>query len=109
VLVLPPEGQGQEAPVADEVASRRTELLGRLREQEQTIWPELCQSLSMDEIEEFARRLTGWAEDGQWPALRAYAASLEKQARAFDLTRLPKSLQEFPDVCERLKNGRGRN
>jgi hypothetical protein len=63
----------------------------------------------MGEIEEFARRLHDWAAEGQWPTLRAYAATLEKQARAFDLARLPKSLQEFPEICGRITNGQGRN
>jgi PAS domain S-box-containing protein len=106
-LVIQPVAE--EAPVTTHILARRTQLFGRLQEQQKTVWPELCQSLSMDEIEQFAQRLRTWAEEGQWPTLRAYATALEDQARAFDLARLPKSLQQFPEICGQLHNGQGRN
>jgi signal transduction histidine kinase/ligand-binding sensor domain-containing protein/CheY-like chemotaxis protein len=91
--------------VAPEVLARRAGLGERLLELEQTLWPELCRSLAMGEIEEFAHQLRNWAELGQWPALRAYASSLENQVAAFDLVQLPKSLQRFPEVCRALGKG----
>ena len=92
-------------PVPAEALAKRTELLVKLREQRQNVWPELCQSLAMDEIEAFARRLGDWAVEGHWPMLREYAASLDQQVQEFDLVRLPKTLQRFPEICEHLASG----
>src|SRR5439155_737811 len=49
-----------EAPVAPGALAQRPELLAKLRKEQQTVWPELCQSLAMDEIEQFVQRLRGW-------------------------------------------------
>jgi CheY-like chemotaxis protein/two-component sensor histidine kinase len=103
----PPGADQPIAPVSGETLARRPELLARLREQRQTVWPELCQSLSMNEIEQFAQRLASWAEQGQWPALREYSTSLNQQVQQFDLARLPKTLARFPEVCEGLAQGGG--
>ena len=91
-----------EGPVAPGALAQRPELLAKLRKEQQTVWPELCQSLAMDEIEQFVQRLRGWAENGHWPVLREYAASLDRQVQEFDLMRLPKTLQRFPEVCDSL-------
>ena len=58
--------------------------------------------MSMAKIEEFAGRLKTWADQGDWPSLRAYATSLEEQVQEFDVDRLPKTLQEFPNVRREL-------
>ena len=81
-----------------EALAKRPGLLVKLDEQRQRVWPELCQSLAMDEVEQFARRLKGWGEEGHWPALRRYAEELEEQVQQFDLARLPKTLERFPEI-----------
>jgi response regulator RpfG family c-di-GMP phosphodiesterase len=81
---------------------RRAELSLKLREAEENLWPKLMQSMSMARIEEFAGRLKAWADEGEWPALRRYAAVLEQQVQEFDLDKLPKTLQEFPEVRRQL-------
>jgi CheY-like chemotaxis protein/two-component sensor histidine kinase len=91
-----------EAPVSAAVAARRPELLAKLREEEQAVWPDLCERKAMDEIEQFARRLKGWAEEAHWPTLRAYAESLDQQVQEFDLDRLPKTLEHFPEIIRPL-------
>jgi CheY-like chemotaxis protein len=91
-----------EEPVPPEALAQRPGLLAKLRQEQRTVWPDLCQSLAMDEIEQFVGRLRGWAEDGHWPVLRNYAASLGAQVQEFDLARLPKTLERFPDVCDSL-------
>jgi signal transduction histidine kinase/CheY-like chemotaxis protein len=103
-----PPAVGEELPVdstatvSEAVLAKRPELLKKLREQQQTVWPELCQSLSTDEIEAFAGRLRAWADEAQWSALREYALQLEQQVQQFDLNRLPKTLADFPMLIERL-------
>ena len=89
-----------EAPVPAEALAQRSGLLAKLRQEQQTVWPELCQSLAMDEIEQFVRRLRGWAADGHWPVLRDYAASLDEQVQEFDLAR-PDAL-DFREASRRF-------
>ncbi|MBI3414119.1 MAG: response regulator [Verrucomicrobia bacterium] len=89
-------------PISLEAVARRPELLARLRDEEQRVWPGLCKRKAMDEIEQFARRLKDWADAGEWSALRAYAATLDQQVQEFDLDRLPKTLQSFPAIISSL-------
>jgi signal transduction histidine kinase/DNA-binding NarL/FixJ family response regulator len=91
-------------PASAEALARRPELLAKLLEAEQGVWPKLLQTMSMAKIEEFALRLKGWADEGDWSALRGYAASLEQQVQEFDVDRLPKTLQEFPHIRQQLGN-----
>jgi hypothetical protein len=77
-------------------------LLQKLRREEQTVWPRLCETKAMDEIEEFTRRLQSWAEEGHWPALSHYAGQLDQQVQEFDLDRLPKTLAGFSELVAKL-------
>jgi len=97
-----PAASGAPVPIPEAALARRPELLARLREEEQRVWPGLCKRKAMDEIEQFARRLQGWADEAQWPGLRAYAESLDQQVQEFDLDRLPKTLQGFPAMISSL-------
>lgn len=89
-------------PVSDAVLARRPELLQKLRREEQTVWPRLCETKAMDEIEEFTGRLQSWAEEGHWPALSHYAGQLDQQVQEFDLDRLPKTLAGFSELVAKL-------
>jgi len=93
---------GSPIPISDAALARRPELLARLRDEEQRVWPGLCKRKSMDEIEQFARRLKDWADSGQWSALRAYAENLDQQVQEFDLDLLPGTLQSFPAIIGSL-------
>jgi signal transduction histidine kinase/ligand-binding sensor domain-containing protein/CheY-like chemotaxis protein len=99
----------REAAAAGDVASpsagvlaRRPELLARLREEEERVWPALCTTLAMDKVEQFASRLKTWAAEGQWSALGAYAATLDQQVQEFDMTQLPQTLNRFPSILRSL-------
>ena len=85
-----------------EVIARRPDLMALLREQEQTVWPRLCKTLAIGEIEGFAQGLRRWAEEGHWPPLRSYAEALDQQVQEFDFSRLPQTLQRFPAVIASL-------
>ena len=90
------------APVPAETVAKRVELMAALREQHQTVWPRLCKTRAMGEIEAFAKRLDRWSKEGSWPSLRAYAETLDQQVQEFDLSRLPQTLQRFPEVIASL-------
>ena len=98
----PAPAAGASTPVPAAAVARRPELMAALRAQEQTVWPRLCKTKSVGEIEAFAQRLCRWAEEGHWPTLRSYAEMLEQQAQEFDFSRLPQTLQRFPEVIASL-------
>jgi hypothetical protein len=95
--------------VPEAALARRPELIARLRHEEAAIWPRLCRTMDMGEIEEFARRLDAWAAEGRFPALTDYAAALLSDVEAFDVDRLPKTLQEFPSVCASVIGTQGKS
>jgi signal transduction histidine kinase/ligand-binding sensor domain-containing protein/DNA-binding response OmpR family regulator len=97
-----PIASGFPVAVSDAARARRPELLQKLRHEEQTVWPGLCETKVMGEIEGFARRLQSWAEAGQWQTLSHYAARLDQQVQEFDLDRLPKTLAEFSEQLGKL-------
>jgi signal transduction histidine kinase/CheY-like chemotaxis protein len=102
VAARTPTAPSTAAPVQSETLARRSSLLQKLRTEEAEIWPDLCKTRAMDEIEQFAARLKAWADEGQWPTLRAFAESLDQQVQEFDMARLPKTLQGFPDILKSL-------
>jgi len=93
------DAAASDGPVSAEALARRPGLLAKLKEEEQTVWPGICQRMEISEIEEFALRLKTWAGEGSFRELQTYAATLAAQVDAFDVDRLPKTLQEFPSVC----------
>jgi CheY-like chemotaxis protein len=89
-------------PLPKAVLARRPELLARLREEEERVWPALCTTLAMDKVERFASRLKTWAAEGQWSVLSAYAERLDQQVQEFDVTQLPQTLNRFPEILRSL-------
>jgi signal transduction histidine kinase/ligand-binding sensor domain-containing protein/CheY-like chemotaxis protein len=87
-------------PVSAEALARRPAVLMKLRDEQRAVWPGILQRMEMGEIEAFALRLKGYAEEGSFPDLQAYAARLSEQVEAFDVDRLPKTLREFPSLCQ---------
>lgn len=73
-----------------------------LRAEEAGVWPELCQTLELGPLEEFATRLRNLGEAHGAAALSRYGKELLEQAQQFDLDRLPKSLETFPRLIEQL-------
>ena len=90
------------APISAAVLARRPELLARLREEEEKVWPGLCKTMAMDQVEQFASRLKAVAAEGHWPTLGAYADSLDQQVQEFDVDRLPQTLNRFPTILKSL-------
>jgi hypothetical protein len=88
------------APASAEALAMRPAVLIKLREEQRAVWPGILQRMEIGEIEEFALRLKGYAGEGSFPVLQAYAARLSEQVEAFDVDHLQKTLQEFPSVCQ---------
>jgi len=78
------------------------ELVSKLRTEQTGAWPELCQTLELAPVEEFATRLRTLGESYRATALQLYGQALFDQAQQFDLDRLPKSLEAFPQLIADL-------
>ncbi len=78
--------------------ARWPELLEKLLEQEQTLWPELCQTMKMRDLQQFAEELQEWGREYACPPLQDYAKILAMQIEDFDWESLPQTLTDFPKV-----------
>ena len=79
------------------------ELLEKLHQEEKTIWPQLCNTMKMRDLREFADRLKQWAAEFQCRILLDYAIALESQIEAFDWDSLPATIKAFPEVRHKLE------
>jgi len=89
--------------VAPVVLARWPELVLKLRAEQSGVWPELCQTLELTPVEEFAARLRTLGETYGATVLQRYGDELFNQAQQFDLDRMPKSLEAFPQLIENLE------
>jgi signal transduction histidine kinase/ligand-binding sensor domain-containing protein/DNA-binding response OmpR family regulator len=96
-----PGQDGEEVP--SELLARWPELLARLRQEQAAVWPELCQTLELKPVEQFASRLQDLGSSYGALSLRRYGEELYRQAAQFDLDRLPQTLGSFPGLIERLE------
>jgi len=90
------------APEEPEKGLRREELLEKLTREEQTSWPQLCRTMKMRELREFARSLRDWGSEYRSRTLQDYAAELETQLEGFDWDRIPGTLKRFPEIRQCL-------
>ncbi|WP_254564253.1 PAS domain S-box protein [Oscillatoria sp. HE19RPO] len=114
--ILPPE-EGEKAltlssssepiwetvqPQDREVVQKLPVLLEQLRLEEETTWPILSQTMKRRDLRKFSDRLHAWGLEYQCQALLDYATTLQTQIAAFDWERLPKTLENFPEVRRSL-------
>jgi DNA-binding response OmpR family regulator len=102
-LQMPQAPTAEPVVISEAALAQRPELLNKLRHQQATVWPQLCRTMDMVEIEQFARRLRAWSDEGQFSELQQYSATLLREVEAFDVDRLPGTLQRFAAVCESLQ------
>ncbi|MDY6804728.1 MAG: ATP-binding protein [Cyanobacteriota bacterium] len=84
-------------------AENLPELLEKLRQEEETIWPELCNTMKMRDLREFADRLKQWATEFGCGLLLDYATALDRQLEAFDWDSLPGTITAFLEVRRKLQ------
>ncbi|GAB4303457.1 MAG: hypothetical protein Fur0025_44750 [Oscillatoriaceae cyanobacterium] len=81
---------------------RMGELAEKLRLEEVTNWPHLCQTMKRRDLEHFAEQLQTWGIEYQSQAILDYAQNLANQLAAFDWENLPKTLEKFPELRQKL-------
>ncbi len=84
------------------VLAKLPELLEQLRQEEETIWPMLSQTMKRRDLKNFSDRLYTWGVEYQCQVLLDYATTLQAQIAAFDWECLPKTLEKFPEVRRSL-------
>ncbi len=91
-----------EPPLDWEAVGKLPVLLEQLRQEEETTWPILSQTMKRRDLKNFSDRLHTWGLEYQCQALLDYATTLQTQIAAFDWERLPKTLEHFPEVRRSL-------
>jgi hypothetical protein len=86
-----------------EVRRQWPELVATLRSEESGAWLELCQTLELVQVEHFGQCLATLGEKYGAVELQRYARELFEQAQAFDLERLPRTLEAFPKTIANLE------
>lgn len=89
----PPSAETAPAPVPEE-------LLTQLRQLLVEPWPDLCNSMAINETKSFARELEILAEQWHYRPLTIYAGTLLQDAETYAVTDLEKHLGEFATLVE---------
>ncbi|MSU61855.1 MAG: response regulator, partial [Pedosphaera sp.] len=88
--------------VAPGVLARWPELVAKLRAEQSGVWPELCQTLELTLVEDFASRLQALGETYGAPALCRYGQELFNQTQQVELDKLARSLEAFGEMIGQL-------
>ncbi|MGC9524799.1 MAG: PAS domain S-box protein [Limnospira sp.] len=94
------------SPKSAWVPERIPELLEKLRQEEETTWTELCQTLIWGEIHQFVDRLEAWGNQYQCSQLLEYADRLKTEQAEFDVDGLQRTVELFPEVIESIQDGK---
>jgi PAS domain S-box-containing protein len=124
-LVNPATAESEPSPVEEEAASPETlsrvprlrsgqasprelknlpEFIQILQERLKARWQSLKASARVAEVEAFGIEMQALGEEYGYPPLSAWGERLSMQASLFELEALPKTLEEFPLIVERLQS-----
>ena len=90
-----PTDTADDEPVSDD-------LLSQLRQLLLEPWPDLCNSMAVNETKTFARQLEILAERWQCKQLKDYAAKLLRDAETYAVMEMERHLGEFAALIEQL-------
>ena len=79
-----------------------SELLEKLRQEEENVWHILRQTMITKDLRQFAQRLRQWGEDYHYNPLIIYASCLDKYIRDFDSDNLSATIEKFPEFLRSL-------
>ena len=90
------------AELIDDGARQRMGGLLALLQQERDRCDEISATLTINDVEDFARDMQEMADQYGYPPLRVWGERLTAQASMFDLASIRGTLQEYPGVIEEL-------
>jgi signal transduction histidine kinase/CheY-like chemotaxis protein len=102
VVAEAPAKAGNTAPVEAPAGPIPLELLQLLRQMLVKPWPELCNSMAINEIKTFAQQLDIMAKQWQFKPLATYAEQLLYDAETYAVADLEKHLAEFAALVEQF-------
>ncbi|MGK7931671.1 MAG: ATP-binding protein [Microcystaceae cyanobacterium] len=79
------------------------ELLEKLRQDKETVWPDLCQSMKTKAIRKFGQRLQKLGEEYGCQVVSDYASLITQYLTDFDLDNLSHTLEQFPQLIQQLE------
>lgn len=85
-----------------EYLAKLPELIEKLRQEEGNSWPELRKTMKKRDLQAFSHLLQNLAIEYQCQALLDYGKMLETQLSIFDWDRLPKTIEQFPEIINTL-------
>ncbi|MGC9527670.1 MAG: PAS domain-containing protein [Limnospira sp.] len=94
------------SPVSCDATSptvRLPELITKLRQEVETTWPELRETLVARDLKKFIQRLESWGNEHQCSTLLDYVETLNQQLQAFDWERIPQTVRRFGELCDRIE------
>ena len=101
-LTIERESDNNELDLESQQVTNILELIEKLHQEEEGIWPNLQQTMRRREIQAFVDRLRSWGVEYQCQVLLDYVITLENQLAAFDWEHLPQTIAQFPEVRRKL-------
>ncbi|MFP4033180.1 MAG: hypothetical protein ACLFTV_16605, partial [Desulfococcaceae bacterium] len=83
---------------------RVSELVARLDAEFRPLWEKAQRTGFFDDIADFGERIEALGEEFQLEAVRRYGTDLGNQAASFDIERMNRTLDGFPDLVERVRS-----
>ena len=86
----------------DGAPERAAELVAKLKGQQQD-WEELERTLTINDIDEFAHRISTMGGDHGYRTLQTWGQQLSAQAAGFDLENMKKTLSRYPELIAEIE------
>ncbi|MFC1555149.1 ATP-binding protein [candidate division KSB1 bacterium] len=93
----------KESETTPTTAENLPELLKKLKSDYEPLWIELKETLTIDEIEEFAQNIKELGQKHQYGKIVNWGNQLENQAGMFDIDAMTNTLGEFPDIIKDIE------
>jgi PAS domain S-box-containing protein len=98
--ILPP----REPEPDREIATDRNALLQQLREERDTRWSQLQETMKTQELRQFTATIARLSREFDCRLLAEYSDRLSKRVKTFD-ERLPETIAQFPSIVRAIENG----